>query len=203
MVLYTTVYFVRHGATADFEAERLQGQHRDDGLSRLGKAQIGWLAKGIAGLNITAIYSSDLVRATETAQILGQARGLVPCLESRLRELDFGEWEGATLPELRERYPQEAIEPYVVPYAVERYGGESITALIARTSAAWNAITQEYRGQNVLIVSHAHALSALIYTALDLPIGPVWRLGCDPGSLSTLLVRENGTAVLHRLNHTF
>ena len=89
----TTLLLVRHGET-DWNAEgRLQG-HTDRPLSDYGRRQARRLAEELEGEELEAIYSSDLARAHETAEIVGERLGLPVALEPDLREKDWGTWEG-------------------------------------------------------------------------------------------------------------
>ena len=89
----TTLLLVRHGET-DWNADgRLQG-HTDRPLSDFGRRQARQLADELAGEDLEAIYASDLARARETAEIVGEQLGLPVVLEPDLREKDWGTWEG-------------------------------------------------------------------------------------------------------------
>ena len=91
----TTLLLVRHGET-DWNADgRLQG-HTDRPLTDFGRRQARDLAAALAGEDLTAIYSSDLTRARETAEIVAERLGLPVVLDRDLREKDWGNWEGLT-----------------------------------------------------------------------------------------------------------
>ena len=91
----TTLLLVRHGET-DWNAEgRLQG-HTDRPLSDYGRGQARGLAEELEGEELEAIYASDLARARETAEIVGERLGLPVVLDPDLREKDWGTWEGLT-----------------------------------------------------------------------------------------------------------
>ncbi len=88
------VYLARHGETDDNrEPLRFQG-FRDTELNDAGRAQAAELAERVTALSIAALWSSDLRRARETAQIVGTRVGLEPRLDPRLREANRGRWEG-------------------------------------------------------------------------------------------------------------
>ena len=90
------VLLVRHAPTAWNLARRFQG-HADTPLDDLGRRQTARLADRLSGEPISAIYASDLRRASETAAIIATEVGAMVMLEPRLRELSFGVWEGLTL----------------------------------------------------------------------------------------------------------
>jgi broad specificity phosphatase PhoE len=213
----TTIYVIRHGVTDDFIEGRLQGQRRNGGLHpTLGMTQADAVARRLPPhVPFAALYTSDLLRAVETANLvaaspflrikdlgfqgsIGLQSEIKP--DPRLREIDFGAWEGHTLEELRAIYSHERIEPYAVPRAVEHYGGESIVALVERIRSFWEMILEEHPQQHILIVSHAHAISALLCVALDLPLGNYWRFRVDPASLTTLYTASPGHTIMFRLN---
>lgn len=200
MMAETRLLLVRHGSTEDFEAGRLQGQRRNGGLSALGRQQVARLAESLRGMKIVAIYSSDLARAAETAEILRGAVNAPLEYDPRLRELDFGQWEGKTRAELRTLYPNESFPMYAMPHVVTLYGGETLDALFTRTHAVYTDILAQHAGAQVMIVAHAHALSALMYGALGLPISETWAFGLEPAHTATLLISREGRAFLSRLN---
>ena len=108
----TTLLLVRHGET-DWNAEgRLQG-HTDTPLNDYGRRQARTLADELAGEPIDAVYSSDLARARETAEIVGGRLGLTVVVDPGLREKNWGSWEGLT-PAERERveYAGESTEDH-------------------------------------------------------------------------------------------
>src|SRR5215467_14607337 len=125
----TTLLLVRHGET-DWNADgRLQGQ-TDRPLSDFGRRQARQLAEELDGEQFEAIYSSDLARARETAEIVSERRGLAVRLDPDLREKDWGNWEGLT-----------AVERDRVEFV-----GESTEAHQARTLRALRRIAERHPG---------------------------------------------------------
>ena len=101
----TTILLARHGET-DWNVERRVQGHSDTPLNDTGRAQARALAEELAGEPIDAVYSSDLVRAHETARIVAAQRGLEVTAIRDLRERNFGTWEGLTDEEIYVRHPQ-------------------------------------------------------------------------------------------------
>ena len=172
----TLVYLVRHGETTWNVEKRFQGQ-LDVALSKTGlrqaEAVARWLAK--QPVHFTAIYSSDLKRASLTAVLIGDKLGLTPQLDPALREINVGEWQGLVASEIEARYPgqleewHEKIDSFTLP------GGESIPLVQERIYAAYQEIVEKHPGEAVIIVSHGAALAALIAALRDWDLVETWH----------------------------
>jgi broad specificity phosphatase PhoE len=137
----TTLLLVRHGET-DWNAEgRLQG-HTDRPLNDYGREQAKALAVELADQGVAAVYASDLARARETAEIVGERLGLPVVVDPDLREKNWGTWEGLTSDE-RLRVELE---------------GESTAEHRERTVRAVERIVGRHPGQRVVIVTHGGSL---------------------------------------------
>ncbi len=140
----------RHGQTAFNAEHRFQGQ-LDVPLNALGHAQAKRAAKYLATLSPAAIWSSDLVRASATAEYLAKLTGLEIQRDKDLRERFGGAWEGLSTDEIRERYP-ENLANWDPP------GGESVEAVAERTAAALTRI-EEASAPGSLVVAVGHGAS--------------------------------------------
>jgi broad specificity phosphatase PhoE len=137
----TTLLLVRHGET-DWNAEgRLQG-HTDRPLNDYGRRQAAELAERLADEGADAIYASDLVRARDTAEIIGARLGLPVVIDADLREKNWGNWEGLTGDE-RVRV---------------EFVGESTEEHRERVLRAVHRITGRHPGQRVVVVTHGGSL---------------------------------------------
>lgn len=169
----TKLLLVRHGQT-DWNAQaRWQGQ-QDVPLNRLGRAQATALAARLAGWPIHAIYSSDLRRAGETAEILAAALSLKPVYEAAWRERAAGVFEGMTGAELREKYPEAWAA--LQQGEIRPKNGEAPEQLQTRIVDAYQRILARHPDQTILIVSHGGALHALLSHVLELSVSQVYRL---------------------------
>ena len=137
----TTLLLVRHGETDWNAAGRLQG-HTDRPLNEYGRRQARELAERLVGERIAAVYTSDLARARETAEIIAAPLGLEVVLEPGLREKNWGNWEGLTADE------RASIE----------YAGESTEAHRERVLDALNRIVEAHPGERVVVVTHGGSL---------------------------------------------
>jgi broad specificity phosphatase PhoE len=137
----TTLLLVRHGET-DWNAEgRLQG-HTDRPLNETGRRQARELADRLAGERVDAIYASDLSRAKETAEIVGERLGLTVVIDPDLREKNWGNWEGLT--------GDERVH-------VE-FEGETTEAHRDRIVRAVRRIAERHPEQRIVIVTHGGSL---------------------------------------------
>jgi broad specificity phosphatase PhoE len=137
----TTLLLVRHGETDWNAAGRLQG-HTDRPLNEYGRRQARELAERLTGERIAAVYTSDLARARETAEIIAAPLDLEVVLEPGLREKNWGNWEGLTADER----------------ASVEYAGESTEAHRARVLDALNRIAEAHPGERVVVVTHGGSL---------------------------------------------
>ena len=150
----TNLLLVRHGET-DWNRElRIQGSS-DTELNERGREQARELASELADVELDAVYSSDLRRARETAEIATAGRGLDIRLDRDLRERFFGSWEGLTRFEVAERFPD-----------LEHHDGETDQQVRERVLAAVHRIVAAHPGEEVLVVSHGGALNALWHHAI-------------------------------------
>ncbi len=150
----------RHGQTAWNAERRFQG-HSDIALDETGREQARHAARYLAAMRPDAIFSSDLVRAAETAGYLGELTGLPVQLDKDLRERGGGAWEGLTDREIRESYP-EAYAEWIPP------DGEPISAVADRVSAAFERVVESADGSLVVLVSHGAAIGLGIARLLGL-----------------------------------
>jgi len=161
---------LRHGQTTWNIERRFQG-HTDIPLDDTGREQAERAGRMLAALRPDAIVSSDLVRASSTAQPLARLTGLVPVPDKDLRERSGGLWEGLTDAEIRERYPRER-ESWDPPEGESR---EAVAERVARAlRRAADAIPP---GGLAVVVSHGAAIRLGIERVLGLPEGVDGVLG--------------------------
>jgi broad specificity phosphatase PhoE len=165
----TELLLVRHGET-DWNAEgKLQG-HTDRPLNEYGRRQAQALADKLAGESIDAVYASDLSRARETAEIVGEKLGLTVAVDPDLREKNWGNWEGLTSDERLH------IE----------FEGETSEAHRDRTLSAVQRIVERHPGERVVVVTHGGSLRRIqaAVSGFALPVienCAVWGLAHEDG----------------------
>lgn len=158
-------FLVRHGETAWNAVGRIQGQ-TDIALNRIGREQAAELARQLAHESFAAIYASDLSRAMETATPIALQKDLPIQKEPRLRELDFGDFEGRSAVELRQRHPDWFRRFVSTTPDFEVPNGESYPQFFGRVTAALSAIAPHHAGENVLVVVHGGVISCALRRAL-------------------------------------
>ncbi len=164
----TTLVLARHGQTADNANHVFQGQG-GKGLDERGRSQARHLAARLArhDAGITAIVSSDLERAVETARHAAAALALEVTTDIGLREIDVGVWTGKSYREIEERYPEEWAA-WSAGLDVRRGGGETYAELAERVDAALLRIARANEGGRVLVVSHGGAIRSWVSRLLGL-----------------------------------
>lgn len=191
----TTTHLARHGATAYSLERRFSGGGGiDPPLAPLGIAQAEALAAEVARRGtVQRIVASPLLRAQQTAQIVSEETGLhVETLEG-FRECDFGEWDGLTLTEVRERWPEHLAE-WLASMSIAPPGGESFEQLRARVLVARQQVIESYPGEDVLVVAHVSPIKVLVGLAIDAPLTSMYRMELPPCSLTTLAWFPDGNS---------
>jgi probable phosphoglycerate mutase len=197
----STLLLLRHGETAWNLSGRWQGQAADTPLTDLGREQARIVAGRLRAYPIRSIYSSDLLRAFETAQIVGQ-RLIAPIIAvPALRESDIGAWTGLTWQEISERFPDE-VAAMAAGQEVRRGGGESYGELQARLAAAAEGIAAQHPGQTVLLVSHGAALRSLVAHALDASLAQMHRIAIGGNTALSVVQMRHGHLRLVSYNDT-
>ena len=200
---------VRHGET-DWNAERRVQGNSDIPLNAIGEEQARLLTTYLATEAFDRVLSSDLIRARETAR-LSLSIGTEIETTPDLRELNFGDWEGLTAPDI------EVVSPgrlgNVWRGRDTAPNGESLTDMAVRLERVVTQLREEIlddpdaqgnqpiEGRTTLIVSHGGALRVFICLAMDLPVERAWQFELANTAVSELRLFTEG-AILSRVNDT-
>ncbi|PKM77991.1 MAG: alpha-ribazole phosphatase [Firmicutes bacterium HGW-Firmicutes-15] len=187
------IIMVRHGQTDWNAQQKYQGQS-DIPLNETGRAQAYQTALHLQDQESPqVIFCSDLMRARETAQIIGRSLGIESICDARLRELSFGEWEGMTFTEVYEKYPQafnewvRDTETYIVP------GGESFQSLSKRVLQFIHEIKQANH-QVALLVTHGGVIKAVLRHADECT--DLWENAVETASFLIIDITEEGRILI-------
>ena len=172
----TDLWLLRHGQT-DWNLEgRWQGQApQAPGLNGMGRAQARAVRDQLKDVRFSAIYTSDLPRARQTAELIAEPLGLTVALEPRLREINLGVWEGMLSDEIERLYPQELAERTRDPLHACAPGGETPAQVAERVIAAVKDIVERHLGETVLIVAHGVSLAVIICHAQKIQLDNVYE----------------------------
>ncbi|HHW39760.1 MAG TPA: histidine phosphatase family protein [Syntrophomonadaceae bacterium] len=194
------LFLVRHGETKWNREEVFRGQI-DVELNERGREQARLTAQALAGLKLAAIYASPLSRAQETARIIAEPHGLPVGILEGLNDLDYGNWQGLSHQEVRERYPELYREWASRPHTVRFEGGEGLDDARRRAVAALEEIAGRHRGQNVVAVSHRVINKVLLLAFLGLDNSHFWEIKQDTCAVNVIEFHPD-RYVICRINDT-
>ncbi len=196
----TVTLLLRHGQTPMSVEKRYAGR-TDVPLTETGLTQAAAAAKRLASAGIDAIVASPLQRTVQTAEAVAAVTGVPVTTDEGFRETDFGDWDGLTFAEVRERWPSEMTawlaDPQLAPP-----GGESFAEVSERVTAALARVLADRAGQRVLIVSHVTPIKTLVAAALLAPPPALFRMHLDVAALCEIDWYADGPAVLRSFNDT-
>ncbi|MCZ7567273.1 MAG: histidine phosphatase family protein [Ardenticatenaceae bacterium] len=171
----TTLYLIRHGETPWNLEGRYQGQLNPP-LTTCGRQQARAAAERLAPVGFDAIYSSDLARARQTAEALAELTGLPVQLDSRLREIHQGEWQGVLIDEIRARWPQEIQGWERDPWRYPPPGGECLEDVQTRLFEAVDEIVVRHPQGTVAVFTHKLPIALLKIRDQSHPAADLWSL---------------------------
>ena len=193
-------FLLRHGETPLSPEARFSGRG-DPELTDKGHAQAKAAAARFAGRDITAVVSSPLRRATQTAAAVAEVTGGEVVIDDDLVETDFGDWEGHTWAEIQANWP-DALARWLGDPSLAPPAGESFTEVFERVAKARARLASSYVGRTIVVVSHVTPIKALLREALGAPAEAVYRMHLEPASLSAVDVYDGGAGVVKLLNDT-
>ena len=198
----TRLLLVRHGATSATEEDRFSGSTTAE-LSEQGRWQAARLGERVAQENLTAIYSSPLSRALDTARVVARHCGLSPVERDGLREISHGHWEGMKRDDVEREFAAEYAAWESDPFTFAPDGGESGVAVLARALPVIREIVTTHPGGRVLVVSHKATLRLVLSSLLGFDArGYRDRLDQSPACLNVIDFRDPVHARLMLFNDT-
>lgn len=194
------IFLVRHGESQWNVLKKIQGQ-QDVPLTNRGIKQANLIGNRLVHERIDRIYSSDLKRAYDTAEIIGKRLSLNVIPTKEFREIDFGIWEGMSNDKMHIEYYNELCLWRKEPERLKVEGAESLRELQLRAMAAVNKIINNEVGDNILIVSHSATLKTIILGLLNMDLAYFKNLTLGNVSLSIVEDRDYNR-VMKVLNDT-
>ena len=189
------VYIVRHSET-DWNREGRFGGRSDIPLNQTGLAQAAALGKRL-GPTCTAVYSSPLRRAVQTAEAIAAVKGLpLQCLEG-LNDMSYGQWDGRTMAEMTEGSPDLAHRWSSRPHDTELPGGETLETVHRRSWETFQGLLQTLGdGDEVIMVSHNAVCRAIVMGVLGIPMENFRRIAQQNAAINQLDIRDGMVRVL-------
>ncbi len=197
----TKLLLIRHCETDWTKEERHQG-HIDIPLNRIGEERARLIARRVKIEKPKLIYSSNLLRASITAEIIAEILSLNVIKEHSLIELFKGDWEGRTKQEIKSQNPKLVEEWELNPLKTQIPNAESYIQLYDRVIPCIVKIIMSHPDDTIAIVTHANIIRLLVCVALRLEIEHLRRVKVDLGSLTTIIISNNDWRLIN-LNETF
>ena len=195
-----TIYIVRHGQTEWNILGKTQG-HGNSDLTAKGVEQAELLANSMVKYPVDYIYSSDLGRAYQTAEIIGNKLNIEVQKTEALREMNFGTWEGRLIKDIIEEdpalYRQWRNEPHLarIPQA------ETLDQIKERTDAFIKEINEKYDGKHIVLVTHSLCARIMLLSFLNSSVENIYRLNQGNTALNIVELRDYGPVVM-KMNDT-
>ena len=197
----TRVILIRHGETEWNRVEHFRGR-ADVPLNENGLAQAKVTGQRIAAQwTPVAIYSSPLGRAVKTAEAIAWHFNLPVQVNPGLIDIDYGQWQGLTPGEARERWPEVIDAWYNAPHTARIPGGETLDELRARAERTVNELAARHEGQTIVLVGHTVINRIILLSVLGLGNDHFWRIRQNTCAVNVFEV-EAGVFTLVSLNDT-
>ena len=193
----TSIFLLRHGEIETGDVRKYVGQ-RDLALTKTGLEQARIWQRELAAIQFSRIFTSDLPRCKDTANIMAAERSTIVQEVPELREINLGQWQGVAVDEIRRLYPDQFEQRGRDIANFRPPGGESFSDLSDRVVPVFEQITEGLDG-SVLIVCHSGVIRVILCRVLELPLSNLLQLELDYGSLS-IVGRAGGYFRLNAMN---
>jgi probable phosphomutase (TIGR03848 family) len=189
----TTILLIRHGVTDDV-ARALSGTAEDVHLNEVGRAQADATARQLAHLRLTAVVSSPLDRARETAEPIAAVHNLTVEIVPALGEFEFGDWTGRTMPRLE---ADDDWRRFNRARSLTRPpSGELMLEVQSRAVAALLQLSERFPDQVIAAISHGDVIRSALLYLLGMPLDFVHRLEVAPARISIVQLFPDAARVL-------
>jgi broad specificity phosphatase PhoE len=197
----TKFIMVRHGQTEWNRVERFRGRV-DVPLNEVGLAQAEATGRRVAEeWQPAAVYSSPLSRAVKTAEAIARHFNLAIQIHPGLIDLDFGQWQGFTPEEVRERWPELAHAWYTTPNVVQFPDGENLDVVRERAMPTVRELSSLHSDQTIVLAAHTDINRIILLGILGLGNERLWRLRQENCAIN-VFEYDDGEYTLTSLNDT-
>ncbi len=189
----TNILLVRHALT-DSVGKRLSGRLPGVPLNEIGREQARKLALRLADLPLSAVYSSPLERAVETAGPVAQAHNLQTIISDDFLEINFGDWTNATFDELQVQPKFQHFNAFRSQTRIP--GGEMMLEAQTRVIAGLERLCQKHSQQTIAVVSHSDLIKAALAYYAGIHLDLFQRIEISPASVSVIQIYEETARIL-------
>lgn len=191
---------VRHALTVDNQESRLSG-HIDSSVSEEGKEQIDKITNYLKDFDIDKIYTTTSSRTKDTVKKLSELKSIEIIEKESLKEISFGDFEGLTFDEIKDKYPKEFQDMIEKGYEYKYPNGESLIDSYNRVCTELDNIISDCDNQTILICSHGGTIRNIITYLISNSYKYHWNFKIDNGSV-TILEIQDGFTVITTMNNT-
>lgn len=191
---------VRHALTVDNQKSRLSG-HIDSSISEEGKEQIDKITNYLKDFDIDKIYTTTSSRTKDTVKKLSELKSIESIEKESLKEISFGDFEGLTFDEIKDKYPKEFQDMIEKGYEYKYPNGESLIDSYNRVCIELDNIISNNDDRTILICSHGGTIRNIITYLISNSYKYHWNFKIDNGSV-TILEVQDGFTVITAMNNT-
>lgn len=191
---------VRHALTVDNQKSRLSG-HIDSSISEEGKEQIDKITNYLKDFDIDKIYTTTSSRTKDTVKKLSELKSIEIIEKESLKEISFGDFEGLTFDEIKDKYPKEFQDMIEKGYEYKYPNGESLIDSYNRVCIELDNIISNNDDRTILICSHGGTIRNIITYLISNSYKYHWNFKIDNGSV-TILEVQGGFTVITAMNNT-
>lgn len=195
----TTIILIRHGECEGNIKGMFRGRS-DFPLNERGLAQARDLARELKSFPIQHIFTSPLLRARQTAEIIACEHGLEIKIEEGLNNIELGRWEGRLMQEIARLYPQEWGLWLNNPEQLKLKDMETLYEVQIRAKHCLDRLVEQYSGEVLTLVSHRAVLKPLVAACINIASPYFWKIHFDTASYSILTHRVVRGYCLVQLN---
>ena len=191
---------VRHALTVDNQKSRLSG-HIDSSISEEGREQIDKITNYLKDFDIDKIYTTTSSRTKDTVKKLSELKSIEIIEKESLKEISFGDFEGLTFDEIKDKYPKEFQDMIENGYEYKYPNGESLIDSYNRVCIELDNIISNNDDRTILICSHGGTIRNIITYLISNSYKYHWNFKIDNGSV-TILEVQDGFTVITAMNNT-
>ena len=193
------IFLIRHGEVEWNRRATYMGS-TDLPLNSQGRLQADRLADRLETEDISAVYSSDLSRARETAEIIAGRIRLPIQITPEIREIDYGEWDGVPEADVPKRYGDIYSAWRANPAEVRIPGGETFQELADRAFPAFSKIAEGHGDQNIVVVAHKSTNRVILCCLLGIHVNNYRRIGQGNAAFNVIETAEGGGFLVNVIN---